>query len=276
MNVTRDVLPLDPSKRRLFVPTMGALHAGHRELMRVARERAGDDGEVVVSIFVNPTQFGAGEDLDAYPRTREQDEAVCRSEGVDVLFAPTVDDVYGTRSMDARVTVEPGPLGLELEGTTRPTHFAGVLSVVALLFHKVRPDAAIFGEKDYQQLELIRRMNDDLGFGIDIVGVGTVRDDDGLALSSRNSYLSQDERRLASAIPRALTAAQNAAPSGANAARQAAVTILDDASMEIDYVDVRSNTLGSPPDVGAARLLVACRVGTTRLIDNCALDLGTR
>ncbi len=276
MNIARNLPPADPSMRRAFVPTMGALHDGHRELMRAARDQVGDNGEVVVSVFVNPTQFAAGEDFDAYPRTMDADEAVCRREGVDLLYVPTVEDVYGTGEMDARVSVDPGPLGHELEGASRPDHFRGVLSVVALLFNKVQPAVAIFGEKDYQQLELIRRMNDDLGFGIDIVGVDTVRDGDGLALSSRNTYLSQAERSQATAIPRALSAVQESAHLGVESAREAALVVLNDAGVTIDYLEVRSPDFGTPPSFGEARLLIACVVGTTRLIDNCALELGKR
>ena len=275
MIVTRILDSVDRVPRRVFVPTMGALHEGHLELIRVARRNAGSDGEVVVSVFVNPTQFAAGEDYDSYPRTMEADEALCRQEGVDILYAPSVDDIYGSSTRRSAVTIDPGPLGDELEGASRPGHFRGVLTVVAVLFAKVRPDAAVFGEKDFQQLELIRRMNDDLGFGIDVISVDTVRDADGLALSSRNSYLTDEEREDARAIPQALAAGRAAASAGPDAVVTAAQRVLDDAGITIDYLDVRGTDCESLTSPGAARLFVACLVGTTRLIDNCAVELGS-
>jgi len=274
VKVERTVPPVERGTTRVLVPTMGALHDGHRSLMRAARVQAGESGEVVVSVFVNPTQFAAGEDFDAYPRTLHDDELVCQAEGVDLLYAPTVSDIYGTDNRGDRIRVDPGPLGRELEGGSRPTHFTGVLTVVSILFHRVRPDVAIFGEKDYQQLQLIRRMNDDLGFGIRIVGVETVRDVDGLALSSRNSYLSSQARHRAASIPAAMDAAQSAAREGADAAKAAAEGVLRDGGMEIDYVEVRSADLGESPEQGAARLLIACTVEGTRLIDNCLINVG--
>ena len=275
MIVTRILDSVDRVQRRVFVPTMGALHEGHRELIRMARRNAGSDGEVVVSVFVNPTQFAAGEDYDSYPRTMEADEALCRQEGVDILYAPSVDDIYGSSTRRSAVTIDPGPLGDELEGASRPGHFSGVLTVVAVLFAKVRPDASVFGEKDFQQLELIRRMNDDLGFGIDVIGVDTVRDADGLALSSRNSYLTDEQREDARAIPQALAAGQAAALAGPDAVVTAAQRVLDDAGITIDYLDVRGTDCEPLTSPGAARLFVACLVGTTRLIDNCAVELGS-
>jgi pantoate--beta-alanine ligase len=169
-----------------FVPTMGALHEGHASLIRVARERVGN-GPVVVSIFVNPMQFGEGEDLDRYPRTFDEDLKICEREGVDIVFAPGVEDVYP--GGEPQVVVDPGPLADVLEGRIRPGHYRGVLTVVAKLFGLVRPDVAVFGQKDYQQLVLIRRMVSDLCLGVDVVGAETVREADGLALSSRNRYL---------------------------------------------------------------------------------------
>ena len=224
---------------------------------------------------MNPTQFAAGEDYDSYPRTMEADEALCRQEGVDILYAPSVDDIYRSSTRRSAVTVDPGPLGDELEGASRPGHFSGVLTVVAVLFAKVRPDAAVFGEKDFQQLELIRRMNDDLGFGIDVLGVDTVRDADGLALSSRNSYLTDEQREDARAIPQALAAGRAAASAGPDAVVTAAQRVLDDAGITIDYLDVRGTDCESLTSPGTARLFVACLVGTTRLIDNCAVELGS-
>ncbi|TIC89390.1 pantoate--beta-alanine ligase [Nocardioides sp. GY 10113] len=259
-----------------FVPTMGALHEGHASLMRTARDRVGR-GPVVVSIFVNPLQFGAGEDLDRYPRTLDADLEVCGREGVDVVFAPAVTEVYPSWPAQPQVTVAPGPLADVLEGRTRPGHFAGVLTVVAKLFGLVRPDVAVFGQKDYQQLALIRQMTADLCLGVEVVGAETCRDPDGLALSSRNRYLSADERASALALSRALCAAQGAAADGSEAARAAAVAVLAEASgVDLDYLAVTAPDLGdlAPGATGEARVLVAARVGTTRLIDNLPLTLG--
>jgi pantoate--beta-alanine ligase len=258
-----------------LVPTMGALHEGHARLLRLARERV--RGTVVASIFVNPLQFGAGEDLDRYPRTFEADVKLCEREGVDIVFAPSVDDVYpGGEPM---VTIEPGPLAAVLEGRVRPGHFRGVLTVVAKLFGLVRPDLAVFGEKDYQQLVLIRRMVSDLCLGVQVIGAETERESDGLALSSRNRYLTEDQRREAVVLSRALRAAQEAAAHGAQAALAAARTELARAQqLEVDYLELTDPELG-PLDGQAetpaeARILVAARLGTTRLIDNLPLVVG--
>ena len=203
-----------------FVPTMGALHAGHASLMERARKEVGSEAPVVVSIFVNPMQFGAGEDLDRYPRTLDADLALCAELGVDVVFAPSVDEVYP--GGDPQVTVDPGPLATVLEGSTRPTHFHGVLTVVAKLFGLVRPDVAVFGEKDYQQLVLIRRMVSDLCMGVDVIGADIVREHDGLALSSRNRYLDVEQRRSAVALSRRCSRPATRAAHGADAALAAA------------------------------------------------------
>ena len=260
--------------RIALVPTMGALHDGHLSLVRRARDEVGAGGVVVVSIFVNPTQFGPGEDLDRYPRTLDADLDLCASSGVDVVFTPTVEEVYPL-GVTGNVTVEPGPLGAALEGTSRPGHFAGVLTVVAKLFGLVRPDVAVFGEKDYQQLALIRRMAADLCTGVDVLGAETVRQPDGLALSSRNTLLGRDGRGQAAALSGALFAARDAAHLGAAAAVQAAREVLGAApGVDLDYLEITAPDLGPVPDRGPARLLVAARVGTTRLIDNIALELG--
>ena len=207
-----------------LVPTMGALHEGHAALLRAARQAAGS-GPVVASIFVNPLQFAPGEDLDRYPRTFEADLDLCGREGVDVVFAPAAAEVYPDG--EPLVTVEPGPLAAELEGASRPGHFRGVLTVVAKLFGLTRPDLAMFGEKDYQQLVLVRRMSRDLCLGVDVVGVPTVREADGLALSSRNRYLGPDERPpRGSAVAGAARGAGAAAPDGAAAALAAAAAEL--------------------------------------------------
>jgi len=255
-----------------FVPTMGALHAGHASLLDVARDTVGE-GPVVASIFVNPTQFGPGEDLDRYPRTLDADLELCAAHGVDLVFVPDVDEVYPGGV--PQVTVEPGPLATVLEGRSRPTHFRGVLTVVAKLFGLVRPDAAVFGEKDYQQLALIRRMVADLCLGVDVVGASTVREADGLALSSRNRYLGPEQRLQAVALHRTLLAGANAAPYGVDAVIGSARVELRQAhGVDLDYLEVRAPDLGPAPTEGAARLLIAARVGGTRLIDNRAIILG--
>jgi pantoate--beta-alanine ligase len=257
--------------RVALVPTMGALHRGHRSLMRAARASGVD--AVVVSIFVNPTQFAPGEDLDRYPRPFDADLAMCAAEGVDVVFAPSVEVMYPDG--DPQVTVDPGPLGTVLEGASRPTHLRGVLTVVAKLLGLVRPDAAVFGQKDYQQLVLVRRMVADLCLPVRIVGAETVRESGGLALSSRNRYLSGHQRTLALLLDRALRAGAEAGPLGAEAVLTAARKVLDTADgLHADYLELTSPELGPPPSYGEARLLVAARVGTTRLIDNVALTLG--
>jgi pantoate--beta-alanine ligase len=256
-----------------FVPTMGALHEGHRSLMRRARQEVGDGGAVVVSVFVNPTQFAPGEDLDRYPRTLEADLEACAAEGVDVVFTPAVGEVYPAGFVGP-VTVDPGPLATILEGASRPGHFAGVLTVVAKLFGLVRPDVAVFGEKDYQQLALIRRMVADLCLRVEVVGAETVREPDGLAMSSRNRYLDTDERLDAVALSQALFAARDAAGRGAAAALGAARAELRRTHLvDLDYLEITAPDLGPAPEAGPARMLVAARVGSTRLIDNIALEL---
>lgn len=253
-----------------FVPTMGALHDGHLQLLKHARPL----GETLVaSIFVNPTQFAAGEDFTTYPRTFDADLERCEEAGVDVVFAPTVETMYPT-GLDAAVTVNPGPIGSILEGKTRPTHFRGVLTVVAKLFGLVRPDVAVFGEKDYQQLTLIRQMNDALCLGVDVQGCPTVREADGLAMSSRNAYLTPEQRQQAVALSSALRAGVAAAPGGADAVLAAAHGLLDAASgVDLDYLALTDANLGDPVPGDEGRLLVAARVGTTRLIDNLPLQL---
>ncbi len=256
-----------------LVPTMGALHAGHAALLRTARTHVGGDAPVVASIFVNPLQFAPGEDLERYPRTLDEDLAICAAGGVDVVFAPSVDEVYP--GGEPQVVVDPGPLGALLEGASRPTHFRGVLTVVAKLFGLVRPDVAVFGEKDYQQLTLIRRMAGDLCLGVEVLGAPTVREPDGLALSSRNRFLDPDQRRAATALPLALSAAQ-ASGSGAEPALSAARAVLEgERGVELDYLALTAPDLGPAPAYGEARLLVAARVGATRLIDNVPLTLAT-
>lgn len=252
-----------------LVPTMGALHAGHRANIAQARELC---ESVIVTIFVNPLQFAPTEDLAVYPRTLDDDVAMCEQAGVDVVWAPSAADVYPDGT--AQVRVDPGPLGAELEGAVRPEHFSGVLTVVAKLLNLTRPAVAFFGEKDYQQLTLIRRMAADLELGVGIAGVPTVREADGLALSSRNVFLSADDRRSALALWRALQAGIDAAPRGAVAVMDAGRAVLAaEPKVAVDYLALRGPDLGPAPEHGEARLLVAARVGRTRLIDNMAVTL---
>ncbi|GAA3535834.1 pantothenate synthetase [Aeromicrobium flavum] len=253
-----------------LVPTMGALHDGHASLMRHARPLA---DTLVVSIFVNPTQFAPGEDLDAYPRTFEADLERCAAEGVDVVFAPTVEQMY-PHGLEDQITVDPGPRATLLEGAQRPTHFRGVLTVVAKLFSLVRPDVAVFGEKDYQQLSLVRLMARELCLGVEVVGCPTVREADGLAMSSRNRYLSGSDRERAAAISAALRAGVDAGPDGPEAVLHAAEKVLADAGIDPDYLVLTSPDLGPAQPGREARLLVAARVGQPRLLDNCAVSLG--
>jgi pantoate--beta-alanine ligase len=258
-------------RRVALVPTMGALHEGHRQLIRHARRMPGA-GVVAVSIFVNPLQFGPNEDLSRYPRALEADLQLCRDEGAELVFAPDVEQMYPTGP--ATSTVDPGPLGAELEGAIRPGHFAGVLTVVAKLFHVIGPDVAFFGEKDYQQLVLVKKMVADLNFPLAVVGVPTVREPDGLALSSRNTYLSPEQRRLAATLQRALSAGASVSARGPEAVLFAARSVLDaQPDLAVDYLELRDPDLGPDPRAGQARLLVAARLGSTRLIDNIAVRL---
>lgn len=254
------------------VMTMGALHDGHVALIRAARDRVGAEGMVTATIFVNPLQFGVGEDLDRYPRTLDADLDVCAAEGVDVVFAPEQDEMYPPDR--PVVTIDPGRLGAELEGAIRPGHFAGVLTVVAKLLNLTVPTYAFFGEKDYQQLVLIRRMVRDLEMPFEIVGVATIREADGLALSSRNRYLTPEERSSALALSRALNAGVAAAPNGMASVLAAGRTVLESAhDVRVDYFVLRDPELGPAPTFGEARLLIAGRAGATRLIDNIAVTL---
>lgn len=266
-----------PSRDRAVVMTMGALHEGHAELVRQGRRLVGADGEVVVTVFVNPTQFGAGEDFDAYPRTLPDDLVVASEAGADVVFAPSAVEVYGGAGgfRPDSVTVDPGPMGDILEGAARPGHFRGVLTVVAKLMSLTQPRAALFGEKDFQQLTLIRRMVTDLSLPVEVIGVPTVREPDGLAMSSRNRYLSADERAIAAAIPRALDAAEAASVDGPRAAEEAGLAVIAAASgVELDYLVVTDLDLGPAPEFGEARLLIAANVGSTRLLDNRSARMG--
>ncbi|MCL3820283.1 pantoate--beta-alanine ligase [Aeromicrobium wangtongii] len=253
-----------------LVPTMGALHDGHVQLLKHARPLA---ETLVASIFVNPTQFAPGEDFEDYPRTFEADLQRCAEAGVDVVFAPAVETMYPSGLVDT-ITVDPGPLGTILEGATRPTHFRGVLTVVSKLFGLVRPDVAVFGEKDYQQLTLISQMSRELALGVEIVGCPTVREADGLAMSSRNRYLTNEQRSTAAVLSAGLRAGVAAAADGPDAVLAAAHAVIDPADVDLDYLVLTDPELGPAVAGAEARLLVAARVGKPRLLDNIGLTLG--
>ncbi|CAB5038882.1 unannotated protein [freshwater metagenome] len=260
---------------RAVVPTMGALHSGHAQLIRAARALVGQAGHVTVTVFVNPTQFAAGEDLDRYPRSFDSDVEVCAAEGADLVFAPSVETVY--LDPEPMVTIDPGPLGTLLEGAVRPGHFRGVLTVVAKLVSMTGASLLLLGEKDFQQLVLVRRMVRDLDLPVEVVGVPTVRADDGLALSSRNVYLSDAERLAAITVPRALEIGVETARAGGSArdvlsAAQSHLQGRDE--FEIDYMVVTDPDLGPAPESGEGRLLMAARIGKVRLLDNVRIDLG--
>jgi pantoate--beta-alanine ligase len=250
-----------------LVPTMGALHDGHRELLRAARRSS---ATVVMSLFVNPAQFGPGEDFARYPRDEQADLAVASAEGADVVFAPGAETVYPD---GFTTSVDPGPLGGQLEGRSRPGHFRGVATVVARLFGLVRPQRAFFGEKDYQQLVIVRSVARDLALRVEVLGVPTVRDPDGLALSSRNSFLSPSERERATTVNAALRAAGRLYAAGEHDARLLLDTARARLAMEPDYLELRQSADLGPYDPDRpAVLLVAARLGTTRLIDNLTLE----
>ena len=261
---------------RALVMTMGALHEGHLSLVRRAHELA---DRVIVSIFVNPTQFAPGEDFDSYPRTLDADVAALNTVGVDVIYAPEPEDVYPA---PARITLDPGPIARVLEGTTRPTHLAGVALVVTKVINRVQPDIALFGQKDAQQLAMIRTVVSDLDIPVRIEAVPIARDSDGVALSSRNAYLSLGERVSARSLSASLNAGLGAASAGARATQILAATraILDaDPGVDVDYVALADpHTFDIIDDSAAphtpAVLLVAATVGTTRLIDNALLTIG--
>jgi pantoate--beta-alanine ligase len=254
--------------RTAVVMTMGALHAGHAALLQAARA---ENDHLIATIFVNPLQFGPNEDLDRYPRTLAADLAACEAAGVDVVFTPSREEMYP--GGEPIVRVNPGPLGEILEGASRPGFFHGVLTVVCKLLHLTRADVAYYGEKDYQQLTLIRRMCRDLDLSVDIRSVPTVREPDGLALSSRNRYLSPHERRLALALSTALRAgaADATAATAVKSAEEAFAGFGGDAVL--DYLVLTDPELGPPPATGPARLLIAAKFGGTRLIDNMAVQL---
>lgn len=258
----------------VLVPTMGALHAGHAALVREARRLAGKGGTVVVSIFVNPTQFAPGEDFDAYPRNLDADRETCSRAGADVIFHPAAGDMYAG---DASVTIGESRLSRLLCGASRPTHFAGVCTVVAKLFNLVRPDIAVFGKKDFQQLAIIRRLVRDLNMGVQVHGVETTREDDGLAMSSRNTYLDREQRAQAPAIRRALLAADLRLPAEGMLAGIASQLHREAPLGQIDYLElVDADSLERIGQVGERPALLALAVffGRTRLIDNLEISTG--
>jgi pantoate--beta-alanine ligase len=261
-------------RRIALVPTMGALHEGHLELVRTAHARA---ERVVVSVFVNPMQFNRRDDFERYPRVLDEDAASCASAGVDVVYAPPAGAMYPEGFSSG---VEVAGVSEPLCGQSRPGHFRGVTTVVTKLFHAVRPDAAVFGEKDWQQLAVIRRMTADLDFGIEIVGVPTVREADGLALSSRNRLLGAEARTAARCVPRALAAAAAAVAAGDTAAavivERATAAIAAEPLARLEYAEIRDPDSLTEVDVvtGPALLAVAVWVGGVRLIDNRILSPG--
>jgi pantoate--beta-alanine ligase len=263
--------PRNRAKRRVLVPTMGALHKAHGELIRVAYEKAGKEGEVAVSIFVNPLQFEPGSDYQRYPRPEKEDEDFCRAAGVDLLFRPSAAEMYAD---DRSVFVDENSLSDSLEGKSRPGHFRGVCTVVAKLFNILEPDATVFGEKDFQQLAIIRRMVRDLNYKIDIVAMPTVRESDGLACSSRNAHLNAEERNEAAVLRKALLAVKEC---GKKSAKEIVdlvrATIAEAPLARIDYVElVDAETLQPIVAVKPNTLLAfAVYFGKTRLIDNILL-----
>ena len=260
-----------------LVPTMGALHGGHVQLLKHALPLA---DTLVASIFVNPTQFAPGEDFTTYPRTMDEDLRICAEGGVSVVFAPTVETMY-PHDTEGGITIDPGPLGSILEGKTRPTHFRGVLTVVSKLIGLLKPSVAVFGEKDYQQLTLIRQMAAGLCMDTEVVGCPTVREADGLAMSSRNRFLDHGQREQAVALSRALNAGLARASDGAEAVLAVAREVIDGAKgVDLDYLVLTDPDLGTLSSERAvpgqeARLLIAARVGKPRLLDNTGLTLGS-
>ena len=255
-----------------FVPTMGNLHAGHHSLVRLAREHA---DRVVASVFVNPTQFGPDEDFDRYPRTPEEDAAGLQAAGCDVVWMPSVQTMYPFGADNAVRMRVPGVTDV-LEGERRPGHFDGVATVVSRLFNQVQPDVAAFGRKDYQQLAVIRYLVRDLAFPIQLLAGDTVREADGLAMSSRNRYLSEAEREQATQIHRSLLAMRDSLLAGEQAAQVEATAMqrLEAAGFAVEYAVLRTPELAQPSDDGGARvLLIAARLGNTRLIDNLEFEM---
>lgn len=261
----------DRSGRRVLVPTMGALHRGHLELIHVARDHAALGGEVVVSSFVNPLQFEPGSDFDRYPRLEKADEELCSSAGVDLLFRPDPDEMYFE---DRSTAVEETVLSQTLCGRSRPGHFRGVCTVVTKLFHILAPDIAVFGEKDFQQLAIVRRMVRDLNFAVQIIGVPTVREEDGLAYSSRNQYLNVEEREQAGVLYKALCAAANAGEKATDKIIALVANVISEEPLaRIDYIEIVDAETLRPVEVAGPNSVLALAIffGKTRLIDNIRL-----
>ena len=263
-------------ERFALVPTMGALHAGHMALVDAAK---GEADRVIATIFVNPLQFGAGEDLDRYPRQEEADLALLKQHGCDAVWLPSTSDIYPD---GFATTVTVAGVSKRWDGETRPRHFAGVATVVAKLLIAVQPGVALFGEKDFQQLAVIRRMVTDLGLSVEIVGVPTVRDTDGLALSSRNAYLTSDERQRAVALPQALDEARAAIESGehilvSTLLAVARAKLVEAGFAKVDYLALVDAATLEPLDhaQGEMRLIAAATIGSTRLIDNIRVEMAT-
>ncbi len=265
------IRPRDRTNRRVLVPTMGALHTAHGELIRVARENAGKNGEVVVSIFVNPLQFEPGSDYERYPRPEKDDEEFCRKAGVDLLFRPGAEEMYAD---DRSVFIDEDSLSNVLEGNSRPGHFRGVCTVVAKLFNILQPDAAVFGEKDFQQLAIIRRMVRDLNYKIEILAMPTVREMNGLACSSRNAYLNAEERIQAPVLRKALVAARDSGKKSAKEIVDLVNSTIGTAPLaKIDYVELVDADTLQPIEIVTPNSLLAVAVyfGRTRVIDNIRL-----
>ncbi|MEI2729247.1 MAG: pantoate--beta-alanine ligase [Candidatus Nanopelagicales bacterium] len=263
------------SQPSAVVMTMGGLHSGHGALMELGRALVGPQGHLTATIFVNPLQFGANEDLAKYPRTFDDDLALCAANSVDLVFAPTPDVMYPNG--DPEVTVDPGELGGQYEGVARPTHFSGVLTVVMKLLQLTHPTYAIFGEKDYQQLTLIRQMVRDLDIPVEIVAGPTVREASGLAMSTRNKYLSEAARETALRIPSAIAAGQSVSERGADAVVNVARSILEapaDVEVDVQYVVVTDPLMGPAPAAGEGRLIITAIVDGTRLLDNAQVFIG--
>jgi len=274
MTRVEELAGLPHGARRGAVFTMGALHAGHVSLMKFCRAAIGADGLLIVTVFVNPTQFNDPRDLEKYPRTLEADLAVCESAGVDVVFAPSVDEMYPPSEPVEEFFAH--ALGGQLEGASRPGHFDAVATVVHRLLQITAPDVTCFGEKDYQQLQVVRRMVADAGMAVDVIGVPTVRDTDGVALSSRNQLLAPNARAAAALIPQALEVLSREAAAGSVESAVAAglAVLAGNPQISVDYLTIRAVDLGPAPSHGAARALIAVTIDGIRLIDNIPLNIG--
>lgn len=274
VSTVAEIDALEHNTTRGVVLTMGALHDGHVALMQECRRRIGTDGTLIVSIFVNPTQFSDPSDLEKYPRTLEADLKICEAAGVDVVFAPTVDEIYPPNAVIEKISA--GPLGEILEGASRKGHFDGVATVVHRLLRILQADVTCFGQKDFQQIAVVRQMLRETGLDCELVEVETVRDSDGVALSSRNRRLSPADRHKAVAIPQAIFAVAQALEQGRNLeeALDIGMEILKKVpEIVVDYLTVRSMQLDKPPMNGSARILIAAHLGGVRLLDNCAATI---